>query len=79
MLIFFLWPTYGVITEKITIRGVTIKKENTPMYFWSTITFFYFCGVAFPCIIWQLPYSGFFIPIMGIIIVLMIIFWIFKL
>ena len=52
---FFLWPTYGVINKEITVKGVTIYKDNTPIHFYSTIVFLYFSGIAFSCIMWQVP------------------------
>lgn len=79
ILVFFAWPTYALIVGEMSIRGIIIKKEDTPLYFYSNIGFFYFCGIAFPCIMWQVPYSGIFLPIMGVIVVVMIVFWIFKL
>ena len=79
ILSFLVWPTYGVITREITVSGGTIKRDDTPMYFWSMISFLYLCAIAFPCIMWQVPFAGIFLPIMYVMLRVIILFWILKL
>lgn len=67
ILFFFVYPTWAVFQRRITVRGVTVYHAKTPLTFWSLIVFFYYCGVAFPYIMWQLPYSIVFLFFMSII------------
>ena len=78
ILVFVVWPTYGVIKREITVKGVTVSREGTPLYFWSTIGFLYLCAIAFPSIIWQAPFAGIFLPVMGVSFAAIVIFWLLK-
>lgn len=78
ILAFIVWPTYGVINGEITVRRTTIKRNDTPMYFWSMIGFLYFCAIVFPSIMWQAPFAGSFFPIMYIMFGLIVVSGIFK-
>jgi hypothetical protein len=61
---FFAYPTWGISQRRISLRGVTVELDRTPWTFWCTVGFLYFSGVALPCIMWQVPHSGAFLPIM---------------
>ncbi len=77
-LFFFVYPTFGILQQRINIKGVMIYQDKTPLSFWSIIGFFYFCGVAFPYVMWQLPYSIVFVYLIVIFAIVHIAFYLLK-
>jgi hypothetical protein len=70
------YPTWGIIQQRINIKGVMIYQDKTPLTFWSIIGFF--CGLAFPYIMWHLPYAIIFLNFMIIFAVVHIAFYLLK-
>jgi len=77
-LFFFVYPTWAIFQQQITIRRVTIYQDKTPLTFWSLIGFFYYCGFAFPYIMWQMPYANVFLYLMYFIAAIHIMMYILK-
>lgn len=77
-LFFYVYPTIGIFIGSINIKGKTINRDETPYTFWTMVIFLYFSGVAFPCIMLQIPHSFFFIPVMVAMFIFIVIFSIFK-
>lgn len=79
LLFFFVYPSWGILQRKIALKGVTIYLDQTPLTFWGSVGFLYFCGVAFPCIMLKLPFAGIFMPIMIIFAIVYTVVYFLKL
>jgi hypothetical protein len=67
--VFLVWPSWGIRKRQIKIKGVTVYLDKTPVTFWCSVGFLYFCGLAFLWIIWQLPFSDIFFQLIALFLV----------
>lgn len=79
VLFFFAYPTWGIFKQQIALKGVTIYRDQTPLTFWCTAGFLYFCGIVFTFIIWRLPFAEILMPMMIVFIIIYAIIYFLKL
>lgn len=78
-LFFFIYAIVGFIRKQVNIQYKIIYKMDTPLTFWTAIVTMIIFGIAVPCITNQVAYSFFFFPLIGILWVSSIVFYLMKL